>query len=182
MALPRFKTILSLALSALLLTSCGNKASLCELSEADAALKEALALRMTRWQENADFAGMNNFQEEVGRVIDALVVSKNEFYRGNDESCTCSAKIQFGDHNEFMETIAAPVAKVTAKEHPINSAYLKMEEQISYLENEGLEFFYVLNKKSDGSLEAQQNYGLILQPQVSDAGKILWDYMEYRNQ
>lgn len=161
-----------------MLSAC-DKSSICELPEADDALKAALVERMTKWQRNADYAGIENFETRVNKVINELIIAKNDFYRGTDDNCTCLAKIQFRDHEQFMETIAAPVAKVQAKDHPINSAYLRMEEQISYLENEGLEFFYVLNKKENGSLEAQQTYRLILQPQVSDAGKILWDYMEY---
>ena len=164
----------------MLLSACGKRSGLCELPEADDALRAALALKMTRWQKNAEYAGIENFETEVNQVINELVIAKNDFYRGDNESCTCATKIQFSDHEQFMETIAAPVAKVKAEEHPMNSAYLRVEEQISYLENEGLEFFYVLNKKMDGSLEAQQTYRLILQPQVSDAGKILFDYMEYR--
>ena len=165
-----------------LLNACGKKEGLCELPGADGALKAALVQKMTSWQSNAKYAGFTNFEAEVNQVIADLVVVDNSYQRGTDESCYCKARFQFKDHADFFKVINEPVSDLRAQENPIDRDFLKLEEKINYIDHDGFEFFYILQKTDNKQLLALQNYPLPLQPQVDDAGKMLWDYMEYRAQ
>ena len=159
--------------------SCSKKEGLCELPGADDALKTVLKYKMTKWQENAEFTGIENFEQRVNEVIDELVIVENSFYRGSDKSCHCEAKIQFADHDDFLKTMAEPMAKIKAEEHPMNSKYLRVKEQISYEKNEGYPFFYVMVRQPNG-LEALENYPLVTQPQIGNVGDLLFQYMGYQ--
>ena len=178
MTISQFKTTLVLCFI-FLISSCGKKSGLCELPGANTALKSALQYKMTKWKTNATYAGIEDFETEVNKIIEKLTITENSFYRGDDESCDCRARIQFEDHQGFIKAVTGPVTKVKSEEHPLNSVYMRMEEKIQYLDNDGFEFFYILNRKENGKLEALQSYPLPLQPQVDNAGKMIWDYMEY---
>lgn len=180
MTLSKSCTYLLISAFLLLASACNQKEKLCELPGANEALKTALKLKMAKWQSNAEYAGMENFESEINEVIDQLTIVENSFHRGGDESCHCKAKVRFLDHEAFLETIAGPVAKVKAEEHPMNSKYLRMEDQINYLEDDGFEFFYVMNMSADSILVALERYPLALQTQIDDASNLLFEYLEYR--
>ena len=173
------KTSLFIFLLVMVIGSCSKKEGLCELPGADEALRTTLRYKMTKWQENAEFTGIEDFEQRVNKVIDELVIVENNFYRGSDKSCHCEAKIQFADHDDFLKTIAEPMAKIKVEEHPMNSKYLSVKEQISYEENKGYPFFYVMVNQSN-QLEALENYPLVTQPQIGNVGDLLFQYMEYQ--
>lgn len=161
--------------------SCAQKEDLCSLPEADNALKEAMIERMKRWQDNAKYAQIDNFESRINQVINDLSIIENEYHPGKTEesTCHCKARIQFKDHENFLAAITEPVEKVKAEKHPLDSPYLAMRKKINYVENDGFQFFFTLKKVEDGTLKALQNYYLPLEPQMDTAGGMIWEYFEY---
>jgi len=178
----RLQNFLLVTAIILLVSACGKKEGLCELPGADKALKATLKSEMVKWQDNAEYAGIADFEVRVNQVIDGLTVVENNYYRpmNDDSACHCRVKIQFSDHQDYLDIIEGPVAKATTEEHPTNSAYIRMEEQISYQENDGFEFFYIMTMAPDSTLFAVAQYPLVMEFKMDDAGKVLYDYLEYQ--
>lgn len=175
------------------LIGCHSKTDHCQLPEMNQALKEALVLDMKDWQQNAKHQKIMQFEEKVWQLVEqleiaevryagkmkALPVIKNENPdEYNASSCRCSAKIRFKDHQNYKQRIAAPVAKVKAEEHPLNSAYLRLENQMNYLENNGFVFSFVAVKKEDSPVRVLRYYPFPKETAIDEAGGLLYEFIE----
>lgn len=172
------------------IVGCSPKSSYCDLPEINRALKNVLILDMKDWQKNAQYSGIENFETQVSQVVEEVEIMETRFIGGNDfrltevpdaGSCRCRSKIRFKDHEQYKESIEGPVAKVKAEEHPMNSAYLRLEEQMNYLNNDGFVFSYVVVKKENEPLKVIQLYPIVTETTVDDAGKLLFDYIDVRD-
>ena len=175
---------------------CAPKTDLCDQPEIKQELKKLLVLDLKAWQKNAQYAGIENFEEKVNQVIEDLEIIEIQYIGENDfpnsevyidqnapgaASCRCSTKIRFKDHENYKQLIEGPVNKVKAEEHQLNSAYLRFEEKINYLDNDGFNFSFVVMKEENKRIQVIQFYPLALESNIDDAGKLIFEYVESFN-
>ena len=168
-------------------TSCTSKINHCDNPEIKSALKKALILKMKNWQSNAAYAGLDNFENEVNKIIEDIEIIKTSYkgdnirYLPNNDnetsSCRCSSLIRFKDHEKYKQKIIAPVTKVKTEEHELNTPYLKLKKEINYIDNNGFLFSYVVIKKKAKSIQVIPQYPLVLQPNIDDVGGLIFNYM-----
>jgi len=168
--------------------SCSPKTNHCNLPEINLALKEALILDMKDWQKNAKYLVIDNFEKEVSKTIEDIEIIQTAYAGGNEtyldksnkdpSSCRCSSIIRFKNHEKYKQRINGPVTKVRAEEHRLNSAYIRLESQMNYLDNDGFMFSYVVVKNKENSIKVLQNYPLVLEANIENAGSIIFDYIK----
>ena len=170
------------------ITSCNPKDNYCDQPEVTVALKEALVLDMKDWQDNAKYAGINDFESKVDKVIEGIEVVETLYIGGNKQfmvekesgtnSCTCRTKIRFKNHDDYKQKIKEPVAKVRVEEHALNSAYLRLEKQMNYLDNDGFVFSFVIIKENEAPVKVIKSYPYPLETNIDDAGGIIFNFMK----
>lgn len=169
--------------------SCSPKTNHCNLPEIDLALKEALILDMKDWQKNAKYAGIDNFEKEVDKIIKNIEIIQTTYAGGGNETslgekingpstCRCSSIIRFKNHEKYKQRINGPVTKVRTEEHRLNSAYIRLESQMNYLNNDGFMFSYVVLKNKENLIQVLQNYPLRLEANIDNAGGLIFDYIK----
>lgn len=175
------------------LIGCHSKTDHCQVPEINQSIKEALVLDMKDWQQNAKHQQIMQFEDKVHQLVEQLEIAevryagkikalpaiKNESSNeSNASSCRCSAKIRFKDHQNYKRRIAVPVAKVKAEEHPLNSAYLRLENQMNYMENNGFVFSFVAVKKEHNPVQVLRYYPFPKETAIDEAGGLLYEYIE----
>jgi hypothetical protein len=176
------------AIIASLIVACSSNTNLCTDPELNLALKKALMVDLKDWQKNATYAGIDDFEKKVYKTIEAMEVVKTSYIKGNERylgnsneetsSCRCSSIIRFKDHEQYKQRIKGPVAKVRAEEHELNSAYLRLETQMNYLDNNGFLFSYVVLKTQEKPIQVLRSYPFLLQTNIDHAGKLIFDYID----
>ena len=178
-----------LCIIACITISCSPKTNHCNHPEINTALKEALKLNMKDWQKNAKYAGIDNFEKEVDKIIKEIEIILTTYEGAGNESsldeningpstCRCNSIIRFKNHEKYKQRIKGPVTKVRAEEHRLNSAYMRLESQMNYLDNDGFMFSYVVLKNKENSIQVLQNYPLVLEANIDHVGGLIFDYIE----
>lgn len=177
-------TILNYLFVVLLMFSCNDSAEdeFCNSIESQKALKKAVIKQMKKWEKNADYASIVDFEAKVETVVEGLEIVKSDNISSPKEyeeitSCRCSVVIQFKNHDEYKELIKAPVDKVRADGYPINNEYLGLTKQMNYLDNEGFEFSYLIVKLKDETLEVLNSYPFPAQINIDNLGGLVFDYI-----
>lgn len=170
------------------IVSCNHTEDYCVRPESTPALKEALVVAMMDWTDNARYATIDDFESRVAQVVEGIEVVETSYIGGTEQyvnekegganTCRCKAKIRFKNHDAYKEKIQGPVAKVKAEEHPLNSAYLRLEGQMNYLDNDGFVFSYVAVKAEGTPLKVIQFYPYPLQTDIDNASGLLFHYIE----
>lgn len=168
--------------------SCSSETNYCNLPETKLALKEALILDMEDWKRNAKYASIDDFQKEVNKIVQDIKIIETSYVGGNEKYfdigkngtniCRCKSIIRFKDHEKYKQIINGPVTKVRAEEHPLNSAYLRLEEQMNYLDNDGFMFSYIVIKKKEKTIQVPPYYPLPLETNIDNAGGLIFDYIK----
>jgi len=170
------------------IASCNPKNNYCDQPEVTLALKEALVLDMKEWLDSAKYAGIDNFESEADKVIEGIEVVETLYIGANKQftvkkesetnSCRCRTKIRFKNHDDYKQKIKDPVAKVRAEEHRMNSAYLRLEGQMNYLDNDGFIFSYVVIKEDVAPVKVIKSYPYPLQTNIDKTGGLIFNYMK----
>lgn len=164
--------------------SCKPKDNYCDQPEVSLALKKTLVLDMKDWQRNAKYAGLDNFKNEVDKVIEGIEIVETSYIDGDKQflkennSCRCKTKIRFKNHDDYKQKIKAPVAKVRAENHRLDSPYLRLEKEMNYLDNDGFIFSYVVVKEGDAPVKVIRSYPFPLQTSIDNTGGLIFNYLE----
>ena len=151
------------------------------------ALKQALILDMKDWEDNAKYLGINDFENRVEKVVNDIEIVETSYIDGNKNyltnnknntsSCRCKTKIRFKNHDDYIQSIKEPIAKIRTEEHPINSKYLRLKEQMNYLDNDGFIFSYVVLKEPEKSIKVAKSYPFLTQTNIDNAGSLIFNYI-----
>ena len=169
------------------LISCNPKNNYCNEPETIKALKQALILDIKDWKDNAKYLGIDDFESRVEKVVNEIKIVETSYiggnknsltnYKNNTNSCRCKTKIRIKNHDDYIQSIKEPIAKIRTEEHPTNSKYLRLKGQMNYLDNDGFIFSYVVLKEPEKSIKVSKSYPFLTQTNIDNAGSLIFNYI-----
>ena len=155
-------------------------------------MKEALIEKMIVWQDNAEWAKIEDFENRINKIIEESTISEydvieeigfgildayKEAQNVTGNSCSCEAKFQFQAHDRYMEVFADSVNRIVKEEHRFNRAYMNVDKQINYVGNNGFVFEYILIMDEDSTFYVPEFYPDPTQDQIDNVGGLLYEYL-----